>query len=129
MRESLTPYTSAAPVRPVDVAGSRRVAEDQAANALPSSTRALAPELAALLKNLRPGQRIKITQTVRVGRLSWPVEVTGTFRDVNYLATGLATDRVPEDDIVVVSVHFTKDNGELSSVTLDENSKIEVVEG
>ena len=32
-----------------------------------------------------------------------------------------------EDDIVVVTVHFTKDNGELSSVTLDENSKVEVV--
>ncbi len=34
------------------------------------------------------------------------------FRNVNFLATGLATDRVPEDDIVVVTVHFTKDNGE-----------------
>ena len=53
--------------------------------------------------------------------------VDGIFRDVNYLATGLATDRVPEDDIVVVAVHFTKDNGELSSVTLDEHTKIETV--
>jgi hypothetical protein len=26
-----------------------------------------------------------------------------------------------------VTVHFTKDNGELSSVTLDENSKLELV--
>jgi hypothetical protein len=39
----------------------------------------------------------------------------------------LATDRVPEDDIVVVAIHFTKDNGELSSVTLDENSRIEAI--
>ena len=45
------------------------------------------------------------------------------------LATGLATDRIPEDDIVVVTVHFTKDNGELSSVTLNENSRIEVISG
>ena len=44
--------------------------------------------------------------------------VTGTFRHANFLVTGLATDRVPEDDIVVVAVHFTKDpHGELSSVT------------
>ena len=49
----------------------------------------------------------------------------GAFRGVNYLDTGLATDRVPEDDIVVVAVHFTKDNGELCSVTLDEHSKID----
>jgi hypothetical protein len=83
--------------------------------------------LAALLRSLRPGQRIRITQTVRVGFKQWTTTVTGTFRKVNYLATGLATDRVPEDDIVVVIVHFTKDNGELSSVTLDENSKIEVI--
>jgi hypothetical protein len=43
------------------------------------------------------------------------------------LATGLSTDRVPEDDIIVPTVHFTKDNGELSSITLDEHSRIEVL--
>jgi hypothetical protein len=46
---------------------------------------------------------------------------------VRFLATGLATDRVPEDDIVAVLVRFTKDNGEHSSVTLDEHSMIELV--
>jgi hypothetical protein len=97
---------------------------------IPSATRPVAPELAALLRSLRPGQRIRITQTVRVGSSgTWPAVVEGTYRDRNYLVTGLATDRVPEDDIVVVTVHFTKDNGELSSVTLDENSKVEVVSG
>src|ERR1700730_16384310 len=56
----------------------------------------------------------------------WPVTVEGVFREFNFLATGISTDRVPEDDIVVVAVHFTKDNGELSSITLDDNSKIEL---
>jgi hypothetical protein len=94
---------------------------------LPSSTRPVRPQLAALLRGLKVGQKIKITQTVRVGLKQWPATVTGTFRDVNFLVTGLATDRVPEDDIVVVAVHFTKDNGELSSITLDENSQVELV--
>jgi hypothetical protein len=94
---------------------------------MPSATRPIAADLTALLQRLQPGQRIRITQTVRVGFKQWNTTVEGTFRGVNYLATGLATDRVPEDDIVVVSVHFTKDNGELSSVTLDEQSKIEFV--
>ena len=93
---------------------------------LPSSTRPVNPALTALLRSLQPGQGIKITQTVRVGLKSWPATVTGTYRKYNFLATGLATDRVREDDIVVVTVHFTKENGELSSVTLDENSKIEL---
>lgn len=94
----------------------------------PSATRTLRPELVALLRTLKPGTRIKITQRVRVGSTAtWTAPVQGLFRNVNFLATGISTQRVPEDDIVVVAVHFTKDNGELSSVTLDEHSKIEVV--
>jgi hypothetical protein len=94
-----------------------------------SSTRTIDPQLSALLRGLHPGQRIKITQTVRVGLQQWTATVTGKFRALNYLVTGLATDRVPEDAIVVVAVHFEKEpHGELSSVTLDENSKVEVLE-
>jgi hypothetical protein len=86
------------------------------------------PELAALVKSLRPGQRIRITQTVAINtRRHWPTTVEGVFRGVNFLATGIATERVPEDDIVVVTIHFTKDNGELSSITLDEHSQIEII--
>jgi hypothetical protein len=92
-----------------------------------AATRQLDPELAAVLERLRPGERVRITQTVRVGMKSWPATVTGTFREINSLATGLATDRVPEDDIIIPIVHFTKDNGELSSVALDENTKIEIL--
>jgi hypothetical protein len=92
-----------------------------------SSTRPLDPELLAVLRRLRPGQRVRITQTVRVGQKLWQTTVTGTFRGVSSLVTGLATDRVPEDDIIVPTVHFTKDNGELSSVALDENSRVEVI--
>jgi hypothetical protein len=95
---------------------------------LPSSTRMLDPGLSALLQRLRPGQRIKITQTVRVGLQQWRTEVVGRFREMNYLATGLSTHRVPEDDVVVVAVHFTKDNGELSSITVDENTRVEALE-
>jgi len=95
---------------------------------LPSATHPVRPALSALIRSLQPGQRIRITQTVRMNsRSQWKSTVEGLFRNYNYLATGLSTDRVPEDDIVVVTVHFTKDNGELSSVTLDENSEIEVV--
>ena len=97
-------------------------------SSIPSATRPVSAELSALIRQLKPGQRIRITQQVRVGSTAtWPAIVEGAYRGCNFLATGLATDRVPEDDIVVVAVHFTKDNGELSSVTLDENSKIEAI--
>jgi hypothetical protein len=98
-----------------------------AASVIPSSTRPVSPELSALLRSLRPGDRIRITQKVRVGLEAWDTTVTGTFRSMNFLCTGLATQRVRADDIVVVAVHFTKDSppGELSSITLDEHSRIE----
>ena len=94
---------------------------------LHSSTRPVSPEVVSVLERLQPGQRIRITQTVRVGQQQWQTTVEGAFRGVNYLATGLSTQRVPEDDIIVPTVHFTKDNSELSSITLDEHSRIEIV--
>jgi hypothetical protein len=95
---------------------------------LPSSTHSIRPALAQVIESLKPGQRIRITQTVRINsRRSWKTTAEGLYRDTNYLVTGLATDRVPEDDIVVVTVHFTKDNGELSSITLDDSTEITVL--
>ncbi len=91
------------------------------------TTRPIRPEVLDVLNKLQPGQQIKIHQTIKVGLKSWPHVVVGTFRHVDSLATGIATDRVPEDDIVVPIVHFTKENQELSSVTIDENTKIEIV--
>jgi azurin len=94
---------------------------------LRSSTRQLDPKLVNVLQGLKPGQRMRIVQVIRVGRKVWTTTVEGVFRAVNYLETGLATDRVKEDDIVVVCVHFTKDNGELTSITLDEQSRVEAL--
>ena len=90
-------------------------------------TRRLDPALAERLRGLKPGHRIRVTQTVRVGARRWTTTTEGTFRELNYLATGTVTDRVPADDVVVPLIHFTKDNGELSSISLDENSRVEVV--
>ena len=92
------------------------------------TTRPLLPETVAALAQVKAGDRIRITQEVRISTThKWPYTVTGTFRALQSLVTGLATQRVPEDDIIVPTVHFTKDNGELSSVALDEATRIEIV--
>ena len=93
-----------------------------------SATRPLSQELSAVLRSLKPGERVRITHVVRVGGRHWPAVVEGNFRDLGYLRTGLATHRVPNDDVIVVAVHFTKDNGELSSMVLDEHTRIEILE-
>jgi len=92
-----------------------------------SPTRRLTKELVDFLHTLKDGQRLQITQSVRVGAKKWKTTTAGTFRGINYLATGVTTERVPEDDIVVPMLHFTKDNGELSSIALDENSEVRPV--
>jgi hypothetical protein len=99
------------------------------AQTIRSATRPVDPALVDLLVRLQPGQRIRVTQTVRVGLKQWTTTTIGVFRRISYLATGLSTERVPEDDIIVPTVHFTKDNGELSSIAIDEHTKIELVEG
>jgi hypothetical protein len=99
------------------------------ATTLPPTSRPIRAELAEVLTRLRPGQRLRITQTVRVGARTWTTTVEGVFRELNSLATGIATNRVPEDDIVVPVLHFVKDNQELSSVALDEHSKVDILGG
>jgi hypothetical protein len=95
----------------------------------PYITKSIRPELQAVLDKLRPGCKMRITQLLRVGLQTWPAVVTGTFRHYDSMATGLATQRVPEDDIIIHIIHFTKDpHGELSSVALDEHTKIEILD-
>ena len=45
---------------------------------LPFTTGTIKPELAAVLLRLQEGQRLRITQTVRVGSKTWQAVVTGT---------------------------------------------------
>lgn len=95
-----------------------------------ATSRPIPPEVLAKLSELKPGQRIRITQIVKVGSTkTWTYVVEGVFRHVDSLATGLATDRLRVDDIVVPVVHFTKDNKEMSSVTIDERTKLELIGG
>jgi hypothetical protein len=89
---------------------------------LPS--RKLAPAFVDLLKALKPGDNITITQTVRVGSRTWTTSTPGVYRGVNYLATGITVDRIAADDVVVPTVHYTKPNGELTSAAIDENTAI-----
>lgn len=87
-------------------------------------TRRLDPAQVELLRSLKPGDRVRLTQSVRVGSRKWETTTDGVFREIAYLETGVTTERVKEDDLVVPVVRFTKPNGELSSVSIDENTKV-----
>lgn len=87
-------------------------------------TRRLDPAFVELLRSLKPGDPIRIVQTVRVGSRKWDTRCDGAFREIAYLGTGITTERVKDDDLVVPVVRFTKPNGELSSISIDENTKV-----
>ncbi len=90
-------------------------------------TRKLEQPLIDLLKSLKTGDRIAVVQKLKIGNKSWTAEAVGAFRGINYLSTGVTTERVKEDDIVLPTVHFTKDNGEMASICLDEHTAIRKV--
>jgi hypothetical protein len=92
-----------------------------------SSTRRLSQQQIEVLRSLQTGQRIRVVQTIRVGSRKWDATVEGIFREINYLATGITTERVPEDDVIAPMLHFAKDNGELSSIAVDENTVVTVL--
>ena len=96
---------------------------------LPFTSRPINPALIDVLGRLQPGQKIRITHLIRVGNKTWPAVIEGTFRGLNSLVTGISTDRVPQDDIIVPVIHFTKPNQEQSSVALDEHTKVEIMPG
>src|SRR5206468_7272055 len=73
------------------------------------------------------GSRIRVRQTVTVGSRSWPLEVTGVVREIKPIVTGIHTDRVKKDDLWVESVLLEKADGELTRVTFDENTRVEVL--
>jgi hypothetical protein len=87
-------------------------------------TRRLDPAQADVIRGLKPGDKIRVTQTVRVGAKKWDTTVEGEFRGVAYLETGVTTERVKQDDLVVPVVRFTKPNGELSSISVDERTRV-----
>jgi len=94
----------------------------------PYTTRPIPQEVMSKLDQLQSGQRVRITQLVKVGSTkTWTFAVEGVFRHVDSLATGLATQRLREDDIVIPVIHFTKDNQEMSSVAVDENTKLDII--
>jgi hypothetical protein len=88
-------------------------------------TRRLDPALVELLRSLQSGDRIRITQTVRVGSRKWQATTEGIFRELAYLETGITTERVKDDDLVVPVVRFTKPNGELTSISIDEHTQVD----
>ncbi len=78
---------------------------------------------------VRPGQRVRVKHRVRIGSSAeWEVETEGVVEVVEEMPTGLHTDRIHEDDLWVKTLLLRKDDGELTRVTIDQFSQIQLVQ-
>jgi hypothetical protein len=70
---------------------------------------------------------VRVKQRVTVGSRAWVLEVTGVVREIATIETGIHTDRVRSEDFCVESVMLEKPDGELTRLTFDENTRVEVL--
>ena len=82
----------------------------------------------AVFDALHEGDRIKVTQKILVGSRSWTTTTTGTVLSHNRVRTGLHVDRASDDYVFADTVLLKRDgDGELTTVSLDENTQLEVL--
>ena len=73
-------------------------------------------------EQLRPGDRIELDHEVKVGGNRWHTKTTGTVVRTQRRRRGLHFDRNFDDKVFSDIIVLKRDDGELTTVTLDEFS-------
>jgi len=71
-------------------------------------------------QELRPGDRVEIDHEVKVGLKRWHVTTAGTVVSTERRLEGLHFDRNPDDKVFCDVIVLRRDDGELTTATLDE---------
>jgi hypothetical protein len=75
-------------------------------------------------RSLRPGDRVELTHEVKVGFRSWMTTTVGTVVKRERSRHGLHHRRNFDDRVFSDVIVIRRDDGELTTVTLDEFSKL-----
>lgn len=76
-------------------------------------------------EKLQPGDRVRITQRVKVGMKTWSTHVTGTVERAERRRNGLHVKRNSDDKVYSDLLVLRKDGGDETTVVLDEFTHIE----
>lgn len=79
-----------------------------------------------LRKQLQPGVRVKVTQQIPARDYTWTSEVRGTVVSYGQKETGSWFAHSKDDKLWLDRLLIRKDDGELTTLNLDEYSKVEV---
>ncbi|MBI1901523.1 MAG: hypothetical protein HYS13_10495 [Planctomycetia bacterium] len=91
----------------------------------PSATTATGRELFSRLKK---GDRVEIGHEVRVGLRTWRTMTRGQVVRTERRRHGLHNPRNPDDKVYSDLIVLKRDDGELTTVTLDEFSVLRLLE-
>ena len=81
-----------------------------------------------LFEQLRPGDRVVVEHRVRVGLRTWNVRTEGTVVQTRRVRQGLHWRRNWDDPAYADQIILRRDDGELTTVTLDEFSCLKRVD-
>ena len=78
-------------------------------------------------KNLRPGVRVKVTQQIAARNYTWASDVTGTVVNYDQKQTGSWYAHSKNDKLWLDRLLIRKEDGELTTLNLDEFSRVEIL--
>ncbi len=82
------------------------------------------PETLRIFEQLRPGDRVEIQHEVKVGFRRWMATTRGTVVSCERRRHALHYNRNFDDKVFSDVIVLRRDDGELTTVTLDEFSEI-----
>jgi hypothetical protein len=82
-----------------------------------------------LAAELRPGDVIELEHEVKVGFATWPTVTRGTVVSTERRRQGLHFRRALDDKVWADAIVLRRDDGELTTVTLDEFSRLRKLSG
>ena len=78
-----------------------------------------------LVSELAPGDRIECIHEVKVGQQTWTTRTVGTVERVERRRHGLHFRRNRDDKVFSDAIVLRRDDGELTTVTVDEFSVLQ----
>ena len=81
----------------------------------------------SLRKKLRPGVRVRVTQQIAARNYTWTADVAGTVVGYEQKQTGSWFAHSKNDKLWLDRLLIRKDDGELTTLNLDEFSHVEIL--
>ncbi len=85
-------------------------------------------EMRHMVAHLQPGDRIEVDHEVKVGMTRWHTQTVGTVVRTDRIRHSLHFNRNFDDKVWSDIIVLKRDDGELTTVTIDEFTRVRVLE-